>query len=969
MSTRHIANGKVFHDSANLFLSGLFEQRARTGIRGRDGGKAFTLMTCFCPSIRQSKASKRLSVQSPASPRRQFSVRSWQQASSEDNPRIKEQNAVQDVDPTRASANAIFIEDLLKTKTTRTNEDKQLLWRAWVGLSEDTQATRLQLLESLLEMLQTEEPQDARRLRALLDSKYGLIDSRQRPFYSFWAHMMLQEPDIALKHYLNLDRPTQLEHLELFMRKIVETGDWTAGIKLWYHTTQISASPNFWHGNVSIRHLLDLVPNLHTFQFLSVLTTEQADTFMSLIRPAVVIHLSAIDHAKQAFTLVTRALDDGQIVGDSEACAVIQSLSRAGLYQAGVDLYQRVLDSGFAPDNVQKMTLSALYAATNIDSPRALRALLANEILARLAAMGGSILMLPVYTAVLSAFARFGQVEEMERLFDEFLQTGEKPDVYMLGTLLHVRVMTLEVAKARELFETCEEKYGIKPDQAMYNMLLHLYADMLDLESASHIMDVMVTAGFEADVYTAATLIDVYAHRKDGYGAKKAFDHMLEIGVVPNRTVYGSLMHAYVEAGEIDNMQDVLQKLDSENIKPNTYIMNILLKGLQKSGRSFEEMHNLVVKMEKLGVFASSATYTALLRAHVQENNLAAAINLFSSLTNPNEYHYTVLMVGLFREHSEQSHGQIIRYYHQMLERGLAPTHVTLAVLINACVIQDTPDSARQASALLDTYMSTARVDLSSRHAPRTRPSPDIFHSLLRRHKSGNIEILNTNKIFKEFLTSVSNTDGSPDVRSMTAIMSTYAATGQIDKVRSLFVAIKKAVDRMYRYDPSQPSKKALSIDDPNKAGVNDNATTMSSDANVSETQTEPSISQVSSGARFALASPFSIFTSAMIKTGRFGDIDRVWAAMTAQGYDFDDLNWNQFIRVHIIQGHIERGLELLVQQFGQEPGRIHRRTRTLCARAFAVLQNSDVVGDERGSDVWRRICTNYDDIIKILQA
>ena len=125
----------------------------------------------------------------------------------------------------------ITLEQLLSS-TNKSREERNLIWRAWTGLSEDAQAARLTLLDSILETLRTDDYRDARRLRSLLDSKLHQIDAKQRAFYSFWAHSLLHETDIAWRHFERLPELVQLHHKDTFMHRIVHCGDWTTGIKL-----------------------------------------------------------------------------------------------------------------------------------------------------------------------------------------------------------------------------------------------------------------------------------------------------------------------------------------------------------------------------------------------------------------------------------------------------------------------------------------------------------------------------------------------------------------------------------------------------------------------------------------------------------------------------------------------------------------------------------------------------------------
>jgi len=776
------------------------------------------------------------------------------------------------------------LENILQSDGPRTVAEKNTIWRAWIGMSDDLQATRLQLLDSILRMLQTEEPQDARKLRSLLDSKTIPLDSRQTPFYSFWAHMILEETDIAFRHFQQLLPETREAHALLFMKKLVECGDWPSGIRLWYETRNMYG----WHGNPSIRQLLALIPNLHTWQFLSVLGSDQAKALKPLIRPAVVLHLAAQNKADAALQSVEEARDDGQILADIEVAHVIQCLARLGRFEEGFKLYDSVRTSASCPSKKHRMSLSALYAACNSRNLPVLYRLLSEGIMEVLAEGRQYVRIKEAYTKVMVTFANLGMVDMVEHLFNQFLKLEIEPDVYILGSLLQASVVTLEVERARAIFESCETTYGVKPDRVMHNMLLHMFSDTLDVSAALDVMQMLKQLGAVPDVYTASTMINLYARRKDPAAAENVFHGLLDLGLVPNSTVFGSLLHAYVEANDLEGMYDVLHRMELAGLKFNHTTMNIILKGLSKSGRPSKELFEFVASMEVVGFRPSSVTYTTLLRAEVQQGSLVSVLNLFNSIKSPNEFHYTALMVALVKNGTAESYDLLLQYYNQMLTTKLHLSDITLAVLVNAFVLQKSPEAAQKIDDLLDSLDYDNHLDLTSKHSPRTQISPNILEPLLRKSKSRTVQLLSANKIFQNVLQSVSSVSHKVDIRTLTGIMHAYATAGQQDKVKALFTTIKQQSDRLYQATTDRST---------NEQGLRRDATTA------------PTITPA---ARFTLVAPLTIYMSTMVRARQYHDIEELWSTMSAQRYEFDDLNWNQYIGVQIAQGNIERAFDLV---------------------------------------------------------
>ena len=743
----------------------------------------------------------------------------------------------------------IDLESLL-SKQNKSREERQLLWRAWTGLSEDAQATRLRLLESLLEALQTDEVRDARRLRSLLDSKHGQIDPQQRAFYSFWAHSLLQETDIAFEHFRNIPTDSQLFYKDIFMRRTIEAGDWTTGVKLWQLICEETNQPWTQQGKSIIAELLDSIPNVQTRQFMRTLSPTAASKLKDFARKELVKYLAFRDDL-HAVELLLEAVTDGQRLADFEIAAVLRSLVRLDLAHEALDLFHQVTDSKTCPPVIRRMVNVALLACKEIDDITQLEKLLQNEVVARISDPTWRAHMQEPWTTAMAAYARRGSIEDVERLLGVYRSTGQKPDIFMIGTLLEAYVVRLEVTKARKFFESCEAEYGFKPDRAMYNMLLNMYATTLDVNSAQSTFEALKSAGFEPDEYTAATLIDLYAQRKDPEGAQKAFDDASG-GITPNIRMYGALMNAYVESDDLAGMRKVARLIEVAEIKPNSAIMNILLKGLLEDDKEPNVLLRLVADMTQLNIKANAHTNTLLLQAYTKHRQLDEATALFESMLDqrvpPNEHHYTIMMVAHLRQGDFESTKE---YYDNMRANGIQPSQVTQAVLLNAYMLQGSEESQAAADNLLSTLTRPSRIDRSSTHVPRPAPSPDLFTTLINQPVH-TYSPQRAQEIFALFMDYVEPfPDAKPDIRILTAIMNSFKVAGQLDQVLQLFEKVKSAIDEKYKG---------------------------------------------SSGARHALAVPLSLVFSALDEAGQAGKAESYYKRVLQDGYELDDYNWNQYV-------------------------------------------------------------------------
>ncbi|KAH9846807.1 hypothetical protein C2E23DRAFT_851087 [Lenzites betulinus] len=327
------------------------------------------------------------------------------------------------------------------------------------------------------------------------------------------------------------------------------------------------------------------------------------------------------------------------------------------------------------------------------------------------------VILLPhtFWTSFLKSFFACRQTALVERLWDDMLRLGVKPDLAAWNTLLDGYGDMRSIQAVLTTWSLMKTE-RMKPDALSYRAVIAALFKAGDVDQA---LEVFRT--FERDFLKDGVPLDdsavlaVYnttlhsllfvSREEDANVIKKK---MQEIGPKPNIVSYNTFLRYYGRKGTLKPMAGVLQELETSGLKADIYTFSTLLASLL---RVRPDADRIVMNfMEKQGVAPDTTALTAIIDHQLQERTPEAfkvAMDLVSKMEHgkfgeaqPNAITYTSIVTAI--NHGKWLEQQVVdecnrRIWDRMQSRGIQPSRTTYNVLLRTSLANREPEGLEYA--------------------------------------------------------------------------------------------------------------------------------------------------------------------------------------------------------------------------------------------------------------------------------
>ncbi|XP_031094480.1 pentatricopeptide repeat-containing protein At3g22670, mitochondrial-like [Ipomoea triloba] len=322
---------------------------------------------------------------------------------------------------------------------------------------------------------------------------------------------------------------------------------------------------------------------------------------------------------------------------------------------------------------------------------------------------------LDTVTLVIRRLAKAGYYEDAVEAMSRMEQFGIPKDTSMVNILIDALVKGGSVERAYDVY--LEEKVHIAPNLRTFNMLIHGWCKIRQIEKAKRTIQEMVRHGFAPDPVTYTCLIEAYCREKDfrkvdatldemrkkgctptvvtytivikslGHAkevnkALEIYEKMRESGCVLDANGYGVLINILYNSGRLNDSSDVFEDMSKQGITPDLPTFNTMIRYAAKNLKE-EEALTLLKKMEECQCKPDLNTYAPLLKMccklkrmkvlsfllnHMYKNDLSMDLGT-----------YALLIRGLCRI---GKHEQACSFFEQLVLKGILPTDTMYTKLV-----------------------------------------------------------------------------------------------------------------------------------------------------------------------------------------------------------------------------------------------------------------------------------------------
>ncbi|OZJ06565.1 hypothetical protein BZG36_00560 [Bifiguratus adelaidae] len=215
--------------------------------------------------------------------------------------------------------------------------------------------------------------------------------------------------------------------------------------------------------------------------------------------------------------------------------------------------------------------------------------------------------------------------------------------------------------------------------------------------------------------------------RKGKANAAKALVHkMTRIGIVPDIVTYGTLMTAYSNNGDVDNVQKVAQEIFHVGLEPNPFIYTTLIDAHVKAGDLIgaEQVFHLMQAKSPQG----TAPHNAMLHGYILLGSMEKAESVFeamqcSSNVSVDRHTFEHMLEGYCRHDNMMKANSLLS---QMQASGIPPKTSSFTILLRAYLTHGDVQGVQ--NIVSDMRFKTLSLDLDTySNLLRKCPSADVL--------------------------------------------------------------------------------------------------------------------------------------------------------------------------------------------------------------------------------------------------
>ncbi|KAH7651121.1 TPR-like protein [Dioscorea alata] len=211
------------------------------------------------------------------------------------------------------------------------------------------------------------------------------------------------------------------------------------------------------------------------------------------------------------------------------------------------------------------------------------------------------------WSAIVSAYAQEGHVEESFKLFNQMRDSGPAPNEFTLASLLSACASAAVLEPGRQVHARAQRS-GLAKEAAVASALINMYSKCGCIGEASNVFDELD----HDDVVSWTAMINGYAEHGLSLVAIKMFDEMPAAGLVPDHVTFVGVLNACSHAGLVDLGLKYFERMKEEyGIEPGKEHYGCMVDVLGRAGR-LRDAEKVIDEMPEKG---DDVVWSALLRA------------------------------------------------------------------------------------------------------------------------------------------------------------------------------------------------------------------------------------------------------------------------------------------------------------------------------------------------------------------
>ncbi|KAJ0264118.1 putative pentatricopeptide repeat-containing protein [Hirschfeldia incana] len=284
------------------------------------------------------------------------------------------------------------------------------------------------------------------------------------------------------------------------------------------------------------------------------------------------------------------------------------------------------------------------------------------------------------FRGLLKWLCRYKHVEFAETLFSSYRREFGGCDIKPMNIILNGWCVLGNVHEAKRFWKDIVAS-KCRPDVVSYGTMINALTKKGKVGKAMELYRAMWETGRDPDVKICNNVIDALCFKKRIPEAFGVFKEMGEKGCSPNVATYNSLLKHLCKLRRTEKVWELVEEMEDKggSCSPNDVTFGYLLKYSQRP----EDVEAVLERMRKNMCEMTSDLYNLVFRLYVQWGDEEKAREIWNEMERsglgPDQRTYTVRIHGL---HAKGKIGEALRYYREMMSRGMVPEPRT-EILLN----------------------------------------------------------------------------------------------------------------------------------------------------------------------------------------------------------------------------------------------------------------------------------------------
>ncbi|KAG8057616.1 hypothetical protein GUJ93_ZPchr0002g25471 [Zizania palustris] len=277
-----------------------------------------------------------------------------------------------------------------------------------------------------------------------------------------------------------------------------------------------------------------------------------------------------------------------------------------------------------------------------------------------------------LYTALVHAWCRAGQLDEAERVFAEMQQSEITPNVYTYTAVIDAMYRAGQVPRAQELLCQMIDS-GCPPNTATFNAIIRAHVKAGRSEQVLQVHNQMRQLGCEPDIITYNFLMETHCGKGQSNldAAMKVLARMIAKGCTPDCHTFNPMLKLVLVLGNVSTAHKLYERMRELQCKPNVVTYNLLMRLFNKE-KSMDMVLRIKKDMDAQRVEPNVNTYAALIEAFCGRGNWKRAHTTLREMVEdkalkPTKPVYDMVLVLLRKAGQLKKHEELVE---MMVGRG-----------------------------------------------------------------------------------------------------------------------------------------------------------------------------------------------------------------------------------------------------------------------------------------------------------